>query len=233
MQDPKVHTINIFEQLYNFVKAIIPKEIDDDMHHALDQLRGDFDISLEGIEDTMINFGKKVWPYRKSYTEMLSSYEGKLGEQFLLSRLPKEFKKSYNKFKDNGGSFRDLHSGAAAEFFSSVERQGLCEVLVSVHQDLRSHVVQAVHSTEEKLFENKVKEFTNILNNIEKKLDVMREMADQEQEHPKLAEEIRDHVRTFELGLAAIGPESSYQELCDNHDHFVGRKQDLKKTRVW
>ena len=61
----------------------------------------------------------------------------------------------------------------------------------------------------------------------------MREMADQEQEHPKLAEEIRDHVRTFELGLAAIGPESSYQELCDNHDHFVGRKQDLKKTRVW
>ncbi len=233
MQDPKIHTINIFEQLYQFVKAVVPKEIDDDMHHALDQLHGDYDLSLEAIEDTMITFGKKVWPYRKSYTEILSSYEGKLGEQFLISRLPKEFKKSYNNFIKEGGTFRDLHSGAAAQSFSSVERQGLCEILVSVHQDLRSHVIQAINSTEEKIFNDKVKEFTQILSDIEERLDIMRQMAESEQEHPNLANEIRDHVRTFELGLAAIGPESTYKELCDNHEHFIGRKEDLKRAKTW
>jgi len=230
MQDEKIHTINIFEQLYQFVKIVIPKDLDTDMHHALDQLHGDYNLSLEAIEDTMITFGKKAWPYRKAYTEILSEYEGKLGEQFLIARLPKEFKKSYENFKTNGGNFRDLHSGDVAGNFSSEELQGLCEILVSVHQDLRSHVVQAINSTEEKLFTDKVKEFTQILSDIEERLDIMRQMAESEQEHPMLADEIRDHVRTFELGLAAIGPESTYKQLCQNHEHFIGRKKDLQNA---
>lgn len=232
MQDPTIHTINIFEQLYNFVKPVLPKDIDTDMHHALEQLHGDYNLSLVAVEDTLITFGKKVWPHRKAYAEMLSNYEGKLGEQFLISRLPKEFKKSYQSFIENGGSFRDLHSGKSADLFSQEERQGLGEVLISVHHDLRDHVVQAIHSTEETIFSNKVKEFSQILTDIEERLDIMRKMAEAEQEHPKLADEIRDHVRTFELGLSAIGPESSFEDLCNTHEHFIGRKQDLKKINV-
>lgn len=222
------HTIDIFERLYRFVLPVIPAKIEQEMKHALEHLQHDLSLSVEQVEDTMIVFGKLVWPYRKAFTEVMYAYEGRIGEQFLLSHLPKEVKKRYQEFVACGGSFRDLHSGAPAQFFSSEDRGALCEVLVNLQKDIRQHTAQAIHTTEQKTFTKKVKEFTDILEKIEGQLDALRTMADAEQEHPQLADEIRAHVRGFELGLCFLGPEISFDELCLLPEHFSGRKQELK-----
>lgn len=225
---PVQHTVDIFEHLYRFVLPVIPKKIKEEMEHALSHLQQDAALSVESVEDTMIVFGKLVWPYRKAYAEVMYAYEGKIGEQFLLSHLPREAKKRYQEFVACGGSFRDLHTGAPAQFFSSEERGILCGVLVNLQKDIRLHTAQAVHSTEQKAFAKKVKEFSHILEKIEGQLDALRLMADAEQEHPQLAEEIRAHVRGFELGICFLGPEISFDDLCLLPEHFTGRKKELK-----
>lgn len=222
------HTIDIFERLCDYVLPVLPAKIKTEMSHALEHLHNDYSLSVESVEDTMIVFGKLVWPYRKAYAEVLYAYEGKIGEKFLLAHLPKDVKKRYQEFVVCGGNFRDLHSGAPAKFFSSEERGILCGVLVNLQQDIRKHVVQAIHSTEQKVFNKKVKEFSAILEKIEHQLDTLRMMADAEQEHPQLAEEIRAHVRGFDLGLCFLGPEISFEDLCRLPDHFTGRKHELK-----
>lgn len=225
------HTIDIFERLCDYVMPVLPDRIKMEMTHALEHLQNDYSLSVESVEDTMIVFGKLVWPYRKAYSEVLYAYEGKIGEKFLLTHLPRTLKKRYQGFVACGGNFRDLHSGAPATFFSVEERGQLCGILVDLQQDIRKHVIQAIHSTEQKVFTKKVKEFAAILEKIEGQLDSLRLTADTEQEHPQLAEEIRAHVRGFDLGLCFLGPEISFEDLCRLPEHFVGRKKELKVRR--
>ena len=233
MENQKIHTIKIFEHLYNFIKSVLPQELDQEVDQVLQQLNGDYNLTLETIEETVIVYGQKIWPYRKAYSELLSEYQGKLGEQFLLAKLSATLKKKYAHYKQEGGSFRQLHSGSDISIFTPKERQKIGEILIAVHSDIQQHVTQAVHGTQEKLFIKKVKEFQHVLVDIEDRLNLMRQMANDEQDHPRLAAEIRDHVKTFELGLSAIGPESSFDDLINTHDHFVGRKDDLKKIKAW
>ncbi len=223
------HTLSIFKQLSDFVSPIVPEDIRKEMSQALEQIENDLSLPLEELEETMIVFGKKVWPYRKAYIELLTLQEGKVGEKFLEGKLSGKMKKKFHDFKKSGGTMRDLHTGRKIDFFDSKERAELCEVLVDLANELRSNTAQAINSTKQKKFVEKVLDFSDILEDLEHRLESLRIMADAEQEHPQLASEIRDHVRAFELGMCALGPELSYEALCSASEHFTGRKEHLKK----
>ena len=66
---------------------------------------------------------------------------------------------------------------------------------------------------------------------MENQLNILRTMADEEQEHPQLADEIRAQIRGFESGLCFLGPENTFDDLCRLPEHFVGRKIDIKNRR--
>jgi len=227
-QDSARHTIAIFERLHDHVDPVLPLELNQDMVSALDQVKNNYELSVEEIEETMIAFGRYVWPYRKAFEEFLAIYEGRVGEQFLLSHASRQMKKRYQDFKLHGGSLRDLHSGRPANFFTSEERVELCEVLVNMNQSLRKHVVQLIKSTDHKKFEARVAEFAQILLEIEQELDLIRRIADSEQEHPQLASEMRAQVRGFEHGFCLLGPEIDFTAVCNIRGHFEGRKKELK-----
>ncbi len=232
MHDAAVeHTLLIFRRLYDLVCLVVPKDVQEEMQEALDQLENNYSLTLEELEDTMIVFGKKVWPYRKAFVEFALLQEGKVGEKLLRSHLSSKMKKRFDDFIKDGGSLRELHAGRSVNFFTSEERSHLCEALVELAQAIRAQVVHDVHSTRKKEFMDRVLEFSDILEDLEHRLDSLRIMADAEQEHPQLAGEIRDQVRGFELGMCALGPEISYEALCSAPEHFEGRKVHLKKKR--
>ena len=209
----------------------VPAGIKEDMTQALEQLRDNYDLTLVELEQTVIAFGKKLWPYRKAFEEFIDSYEAKSGEKFLLGTLSPALKKRYHEFKKYGGTLRDLHVGSPAEFFTSEERSDLCEALIKMNQDVRAHATQAVLAGDKIRYEKKVVEFQIILDDIEKRLDTLRLMAEDEQEHPELAAEIRAQVLSFEQGLCLLGPPHHYDAVCAAEEHFVGRKEE-KKMRV-
>jgi len=227
-QDSARHTIAIFERLYNYVESVLPIELNQDVVSALEQVKNNYELSVEEIEDTMITFGRYVWPYRKAFEEFLAIYEGRVGEQFMLSHSSVQIKKRYQDFKLHGGSLRDLHSGRPANFFTSEERVKLCEVLVNMNQSLRKHVVQLIKSTESKKFKVSVAEFAQILLEIEQELGFIRCIADSEQEHPQLASEMRAQVRGFDHGFCLLGPEVDFIAVCNMRGHFEGRKKEMK-----
>lgn len=233
MHQPSVqHTLFVFGRLLDDMPPLVPQEIQSDMQQAYEQMRHNYSLSLQELEDTIIVFGKKLWPYRKAYDEFLDIYEGKLGEQFLLGRLPLAMKKRYQEFKAVGGHFRDFHHGAPAMFFTSEERTKLCEALVETNLDIRRHAIQSVLSIDQEYYQKRVIEFQTILEDIEKRLDTLRLMADDEQEHPELAGEIREQVRSFEYGLCLLEPAHTYEAVCKSEEHFQGRKLDKKHHRV-
>lgn len=225
------NTLQIFKQLYDYLPPLVPEDVRADMKEALDQLEHNPHLTLDELEDTMISFGKKIWPYRKAYHEMVDVYEGKIGESMLLQLLPKPIKKKYGEFIAHGGTYRDfVAGGAAVEFFDPEERVELTKVLVSIRAAVHQHARQAALTTDNALYKKKIEEFRNVQSEITAVFDHLHELADAEQEHPELATEIRSHIRGFEYGLAALGPQSSLATMTESIDYFASRKE-FKKAR--
>jgi hypothetical protein len=109
-------------------------------------------------------------------------------------------------------------------FFSPEERQVLAEALVQVDLDVRSHTIQAILSTERKKYEDLIINFQTMLDDIEKRLNSLRQVADDEQEHPQLADEIRAQVRAFEFGLCLLGPNTKHEDVMNAEVFFQQRK---------
>ena len=225
------HTIAIFRQLYDFVAAVLPADLRDEMNHALEHVENDTDLSRDDIEETMIIFGKRVWPYRKALQERIELHEGTIGDQFFKSALDRPMKRRFDEFVEHGGTLRDIHSGAPAHFFSAEERVSLNHALVDMHLQIRAYALQHLKGLGAKEFQAHVNEFSNVLKDLDAELDHIRTMADDVQEHPLLAREMREHVRGFEHGLAFLGPEYTHEEVLNAKHHFIGRKKELVVRR--
>jgi len=224
-------TIQLFKRLYEQLPPLFPEDIADKMRHVLKHLEQDPSVTLADIEKTMIVFGYEVWPYNEAFREFLSLSEGKMGEHFLLPRLSASAQERFREFKIYGGTWSDLHSGRAAEFFSREDLAELCISLIDTKKDLREYVTREVVGLSREKYLRRVEEFKIVLDNIKDKLEDLRRFADEEQDHPQLANEIRERVRVFEHGLCDLAPSCDYNGVCQSMDFFTGRKKDLNRLR--
>ena len=221
----------IFKNLTKNLPPLTPESVRDEIKHALDHLENDSSVTDLAAEEIVIAFGKKIWAYWKAFEEMNAMYSGKLGEKFLLSKLSRTLKAKYQEFIAQGGDFTDVYSGRPALFFSDIERVELSQALVEVDNDIRNYAMQAVMSTDRNKYENLIVDFQTILEDIEKRLGTLRQIAEDEQEHPQLADEIRAQVRVFEHGLCLLAEHTRYEEVLHAEEHFAGRRYDLKRFR--
>lgn len=218
------YTIDLCERLYINMPPLVPGEIKENMKKAIDQMKNNISLSVEEIEDVIIFFGKQLWPYREAYKEFYDVYEGMLGEKYFVRKLSQKLKMKYNQFITEGGSYRELHNGSKIEFFTHEERPELTEALVDVEQDIENYTRQTVVSTDQKKYEQRVREFTKILNDIEGHLTTLRTMTEKEGEHPELIAEINAQIKGFEHGLCLLGPKTDYEAIRSAQEHFDGRR---------
>lgn len=224
-------TIAIFKYLYEHLPPLFPEEIKGKMKHALEHLEQDQTISLDQLEETMISFGYEAWPWNQAYKEFLAVAEGQVGEHFLLPKLSKSLQEKYGDFKAYGGTLRDLHSGRPAIFFTLEERGELCAALVEMQTELRQYVNREVMGLEKEKYLKRVSEFKKLIASIKNELDDLREIAKREEDHPSLANEIKERVKYFEQGLCLLGPELQYEAVCQSKDFFAERKNHLNRMR--
>mgnify|MGYP007094905229 CR=1 FL=1 len=225
------HTVDIFEIMYKRLPPLVPEEVKKEFDHALDHLHNDVTITSEDVEDIVIALGKKIWPYWKAFGEFLDMYQGKLGEKFLLGHLQPSLKNKYKEMKEHGATYHDLRSGGSLDYFESEEKVILNESMVDVDTDIRLHASQAVLSLDRKKYEDLIIDFQTILDDIEKRLETFRILAEDEEEHPRLADEIRAQVRSFEFGLCLLGPNTQHIQVLEAEDYFIERRKGKKIHR--
>ncbi|MBT3816736.1 MAG: hypothetical protein HOE80_04325 [Candidatus Magasanikbacteria bacterium] len=221
------HTLVIFKKLVEQIPPLVPEDIISDLKEAYNQSEHNMSLSLEELEDTMIVFGKKLWPYREAFFEFFRLYEGELGEKILLQKLQGSVRKHVGQFFKSGGTFRAFYTGASLiEIFTPEERQSICVHLIAVDKDIWKYSKQRVVSTDKQAYLKKIKEFQILFADMEQLISGLHAMAEDESEHPELSLEIREHIRTFEYGVSLLGPKVSHKALCVAPLHFQGRKKD-------
>jgi len=226
-------TVHIFERLVRDMPPLVPANVKQDARQALEQVKNNVHLGIDELEDTMITFGMKLWPYREAFLEFFRVYEGEMGEKFLSQKMTREMKKKYQEFKEGGGSFADLFVGSGPIYmFAPHERAQLCKALVEVQHEIWQFAAQSVVTRDRKKYEQRIGEFKEIFGDIAQRLEDLRGMAEKESEHPELASEMREHVRGFEHGLCLLGPKLDYAAVCNTVDHFDSRHEQRKLHRV-
>lgn len=225
------HTIDIFERMYNNLPPLLPKEVASETEHALEHLHSDFTVSIEDTENIIISIGKKVWSYWRAFQEFIDMAQGEMGEKFLLGKLSPSLKDKYKKLKEHGVTYHDLRSGGPIYFFEEEERMIISQSIVEVDREIQKYVRQMVLGTERKKYQDLIIEFQEILDGIEKRLDNLRLAAEDEAEHPRLAEEIKAQIKSFEMGLCLLGPNTQNHEVLQAEEFFQERKIAKKLHR--
>ena len=224
-------TIALFKKMYEELPPFFPAEVKRKMNHALTHLEKDNSLSVTEIEDTMIIFGYEAWPWQRAYREFFVLAEAKVGEHFLLAKLTQSARRRYEEFKNYGGTLRDLHLGQPINFFSDDDKENFRHALISIQADLHDYTNRGIIGVEKDKYLNRVNEFIKVLESMKQTLLSLKKLADDEQDHPSLAEEIRERVRAFEYGLCFLGPEPKHEAVNILHDHFKGRREELNRLR--
>lgn len=217
--------------MYSTLPPLFPAEIKDAMAAEIERLENEQVDNLDEIESSMIRFGYEVWPWHQAFEEMKAANLEKLGEHFLLPKLPVSLQRRYTLFKNYGGSLREIASGRPAQFFALDERSDLSIALIGMKRELETYTKRTIVATEHAHYFKRVSEFSHILEDIKKHLQALRELAADELDHPMLVDEINDRVRTFEYGLCHLGPEMHHETVRESIPFFRGRRQDLNRLR--
>lgn len=224
-------TINLFRHFYQKLPPLFPAGTKEKMAQSLDRFGPEQTLSQSELEDAMIAFGYEAWPWNQAYQEFFLVTETAIGEHFLLPKLTPELRRRYEDFKHYGGTLRELHSGRPADFFSGGERTDLGSALVETQLELRDYVNSEVASVNKGKYLKRVADFSTVLEKIKANLEQLNELAEAEQEHPSLADQIRARVRAFEYGLCLLGPEIDSEAVDQSVGYFVGRKEELNRLR--
>lgn len=224
-------TVALFKKMYEELPPLFPAETKRKMNHALSHLEKDSSLTVTEVEDTMIVFGYEAWPWIRAYREFLALSESKVGEHFLLPKLSESARLRYEEFKSYGGTLRDLHHGRTISFFSEDDRENFRFALVEIQAELRDYTNRSLIGLEQEKYLNRVEEFAKILESIRVGLEELKRIADLEQDHPALADEIRSKVRAFEYGLCLLGPQPNLEAIEKMPEHFTGRKSELSRMR--
>ena len=136
-------------------------------------------------------------------------------------------KDKYIFFKETGGNFEDLYSGTIGDFFGHDEHVELGALLVDLEKDLRRHTYQAVLSHDREVYEEKIDEYMELLEEVEEHFQALKELANRI-EHKNIEEDIRSKLRAFEYSFSFLGPRVSFDEIRGAYEYFLGRIDEIK-----
>ncbi|MFA7245024.1 MAG: hypothetical protein WC070_02470 [Candidatus Magasanikbacteria bacterium] len=234
LEEAKKHTINIFKKVYNELPPMVDVDLKKDMREKIEEILADNTVTLEELEDFMIFFGKKIWPYFQAFEEIYNIYHERLSEKIFLQRASKNIVKKVDLIKNTGVKFLDLVSGKVHHFFEHNERNERMEImtlLVDLKQDIRKHATQAIMTHEKKSYEQKISKYSKMVADINVVIEDLHKFANEESEN-FFAEDIRDKVRSIEYSFAFLGPKINYHEILDLLDYYKGKKEEKKMRRI-
>lgn len=223
-------TIQLFSHLVDHLPPLLPDDLSYRIRKELKNIQTE-PTTLEKLEEKMIQVGYEIWPWHQAFREFLRLTEDQMGEEFLLVHLDRNLQKKYYEYRQLGMSWQDIHTGRTASYFVEDDRIAIAQALVATHRAVRDFATRAVVGMKRDNYLKKVEEFRKILVKIKDGIDRLRDLAIAENDHPMLANEIVERVKSFEHGLCLLAPEFEHAEVDQAHEFFVGRKQELNRLR--
>ncbi|MFA7314606.1 MAG: hypothetical protein WC025_01580 [Candidatus Magasanikbacteria bacterium] len=226
------HTLNIFKQVYRNLPPLVGTNLREQIKQKLEEAVDNGELTLVELENFMIFYGKKIWPFVQAFEDIYHIYHEKLSEKLFLQKASKKIVKKYILMKETGVKFVDLFKGAVHHFFDHEDRLELSELLVSLKKDIRKYAVQAVMTHEKENYEMKINKYGQMVKDINLVIEDLHKFAKEENDRD-FAEDVLDKAKTIEYSFAFLGPKISYGEIMNLLEYYVGKKEEKKMRRMF
>ncbi len=221
------HTLYIFQKMHDGLPPLVPTNIAKTLGLALREAQKKAGISVEELENVMIDIGRQIWPYRRAFDDICRIYEADLGHKLLAARASHDVRKKVELLTTMGGGFHDLHSGGSHDMFEHHERAELMGHLVDLKHDVRKHATQAILSHDKGRYEEKVEHYGKMVEEINELLEDMRQFA-HEEAHEGVAEDIHSHARSIDLQFAHLAPRVDIVEVRRLPEYYRGKHEERR-----
>lgn len=229
MQPIVQHTLTIYETILNRIPPLVPHDITQSLEVELDRLYRREGTTIDEVEESMVVYGKRLWPYMKAFEEMVALHEIRLGDTFLTKRASPGLRKKYVLVRELGGKYKSIYSGGSLDHFDYTEKQELAGLLVDLKHEVRRYAMQAVLTHDRKTYEEKIAYYGGVIEEINGVIGLLRDFAEEHVEnHKNLAEDVRSKIKAIEQSLVFIGPQIDIEEIRKTPEYYKGRKEERK-----
>lgn len=225
------HSLNLLQHFYDHAPPLLPREIKADLWQALDHLKNDADATVDHVEHTLLVFGKKLWPYRRAFDDIVEQVEKRRSDEFFAAHIGQhpELSLWFKELQSSGTSAHEFFMGQNHHVggLTAEQRSSLCQAIVETKRDIRGAAAVAVAGPDKQKYQKKVIEYQLLSESITKQIDKLRALADAEQQHPQLASELRAKIEHFERGLSHLAPHADFTDVCMQYEQVHGRAAEL------
>ena len=217
---PHHFSLNILKALIDSAPKAFPAEKRTEMGKSYEALLANLQASQAEIEETMIAFGKEIWPYRKAFWKMHDIYGSKREGVIVKEKLSPELRSKFLEFVSGGGDLEDFRHGAVLEeTFTPEEKFTLGQAELEAHDQVDAEIETMCQGEKQAEFQEMVNGFQAFRDKLIEKINILKGMA---QQAPKWAGEIEEKARTFEEGFSLLEKSYNIEDIDGAVDYYQG-----------
>jgi Rad3-related DNA helicase len=230
MHTPLVtHTLKIYQRLYDRMPPFVPEQVYLDIEKELKNFFARQDATVSEVENSMMKYGEKIWPYVKAFEEMVKVHEHVLADKIFHQKASPRLRKKYALVCKLGHGFEPVCYGIALEHFDHDEKQELNELLVELKRDVRRYAMQAVLTHDKVTYQEKIDRYGKVVEEINVVLHSLSDFSNRERgDHGDLVHDMEGKIRAIQQSFAFLGPAIDIEEIRRMPEYYKGRKEERK-----
>lgn len=221
MQHPNFFTINLLKNLILTAPVTFSKTRKEEMLNKAEEYLNDLNVEAANVSETMINFGKEIWPYRESYQKMYEQYGRKPEEERLAVFLSGNLKEKYKKFLIDRGNIEKIKTGTLnlESYFSPDEQAVVVEAELKAHDEIHGQIEKMILTEKQEEYQALLEQYRNEERQITERLAELKKIAERA---PQFADEIAEKVKTFEEGFGFLDHPVNIADVQSEIDYYLG-----------
>lgn len=218
---PHFYTLAILKHILNKTEhTLFPEARLEEMKKEYTQMTADAAVTQTQIEDTLIRFGKEIWPYQEGLEELYRRHGRVLEEQRVKEKLNPLLQTKYAQFLAAGGSLADFRQGAATEtYFTPEEKFALGQAVLEAHATTLQEIASSCRADKQHECAEVIADHQQKLARMEKKIEALRALATSSE---KWRSEIEDKIHTFEEAFGYLERTFHESDLDGAIDYYQG-----------
>ena len=211
VRHPYAYTLSLLRLALDKAPPTYPEEQKQRFLDRLAKFGANPKASYKEITDTIVDFGKDSWPWRKAYEEFYERYGRSSEEAHLLERLDQGLRQKYEKFIHEGGKINYLESPRSEDelyqsspferYFSPEEKYAIQQALLDARDAAREEINELVAKSRTEEYAAAVEDWAKRQDLIAADIAELRRLA---KVSDKWQAEILGRVRRLEEGWSVV-----------------------------
>ncbi len=222
IEHPCQFTLNLIAEMIEKAPITFPAEKKEKMKKKQADFLKDKKIACSKVEEAIAEFGKEIWPYRKSWEEMYEKYGRPHEAEYFEKNLPKELHDKYFSCKVKGGGhcLREYRMcGLMEKCFSPDEKFFLNETVISTLSQTKEEVNKLILGEKKEEYQKLFEKWGAEQKAMVAKIEELKRIAN---ENPKWRAEILDKVKTIEQGWSIVEQDINLKDIEQVVDFYRG-----------